>query len=649
MRPKYDGIRYYTPCDWAFGHQVKRTDEYLLKYNSDTVLSNINEFLELHNIVKIVNSEEVTQLWDVEKRTNYRTKVKSFKAIIARYFSTITDSNFIEIEKNVCLRYLDDFWEVFENTKTFNHISDKEFKMYLEQPDTTLYKILEHKNIVNYYDSQIANFMRTSEQSARIIVTKFMKNSKSKCIIPHSLAPHEYEAILSKYIDSPSMNVNILQLISNYQSTAECPISDKTRLKAKRAIDAYWKKPGVTAITSHHGIGITFQIQDEVKAINIDGSDYHLTYDVRWLEDNLDYATVLNNFIYVFDMFDNFFRSTLVSVKSKIGALEGSFLVEGNKYFHKGHHFNINSCISSAQMSMYYDFLNRHGIELESIFKWFFEKYLPDEFGVQGFFMTASSASASTVERCRNLASEMDGILKQYRMFVRDGKIDREEFEMSSEHLIINGFPTLICDKYAYANSPEINQEMFMLFSDQSLLGYTKGEDTRHSTFIEILVKEETNRDDYEEYQLHDIDWLIDRRCVEVSKEGFFTPVTSKYWILRDLYDHDVICLYKIRNRDCNLDSDLQYMIDNRDLKVESTLFSKPETDFLNYELNKAEFSNSLDLRNKYAHSTYQKNEDEQKHDYMELLKIMILIITKINDEFCETYPERKGVENNEL
>ena len=181
------------------------------------------------------------------------------------------------------------------------------------------------------------------------------------------------------------------------------------------------------------------------------------------------------------------------------------------------------------------------------------------------------------------------------------------------------------------------------------MLGYTKGEDTRHSTFIEILVKEETNRDDYEEYQLHDIDWLIDRRCVEVSKEGFFTPVTSKYWILRDLYDHDVICLYKIRNRDCNLDSDLQYMIDNRDLKVESTLFSKPETDFLNYELNKAEFSNSLDLRNKYAHSTYPKNEDEQKHDYMELLKIMILIITKINDEFCETYPERKGVENNEL
>ena len=113
----------------------------------------------------------------------------------------------------------------------------------------------------------------------------------------------------------------------------------------------------------------------------------------------------------------------------------------------------------------------------------------------------------------------------------------------------------------------------------------------------------------------------------------------------QELYDHDVICLYKIRN----LDSDLQCMIYNSDLRVESTLFSKPETDFLNYELNKAEFSNALDLRNKYAHSTYPQNENEQKHDYMELLKIMILIITKINDELCEIYPERKEVPQHEL
>lgn len=54
-----------------------------------------------------------------------------------------------------------------------------------------------------------------------------------------------------------------------------------------------------------------------------------------------------------------------------------------------------------------------------------------------------------------------------------------------------------------------------------------------------------------------------------------------------------------------------------------------------NYELNKSTYSNGLDLRNKYAHSTYPEDEKIQEMDYMILLKIMILVVTKINEEFC--------------
>ena len=51
--------------------------------------------------------------------------------------------------------------------------------------------------------------------------------------------------------------------------------------------------------------------------------------------------------------------------------------------------------------------------------------------------------------------------------------------------------------------------------------------------------------------------------------------------------------------------------------------------------LNKSKFSDGLDLRNKYIHSTYSTNETEQQTDYIQLLKLMVLIITKMNDEFC--------------
>ena len=75
------------------------------------------------------------------------------------------------------------------------------------------------------------------------------------------------------------------------------------------------------------------------------------------------------------------------------------------------------------------------------------------------------------------------------------------------------------------------------------------------------------------------------------------------------------------------------------DIRYENTLFSKPEQDYLNYVLNKSEFSNGLDLRNRYSHDTCSLDEKTQSQDYLELLKIMVFIIIKINEEFCINNP----------
>lgn len=56
--------------------------------------------------------------------------------------------------------------------------------------------------------------------------------------------------------------------------------------------------------------------------------------------------------------------------------------------------------------------------------------------------------------------------------------------------------------------------------------------------------------------------------------------------------------------------------------------------------LNKAEFSNGLDLRNKYSHGTNTIVEETRQTDYMLLLSIMALIVIKINEEFCLKYPD---------
>ena len=65
----------------------------------------------------------------------------------------------------------------------------------------------------------------------------------------------------------------------------------------------------------------------------------------------------------------------------------------------------------------------------------------------------------------------------------------------------------------------------------------------------------------------------------------------------------------------------------------ENCLFTREEIRYLNYNLNKKEFSNGLDLRNKYIHGSNSESKDVQENDYNVLLKIFILILLKIEDD----------------
>ena len=77
---------------------------------------------------------------------------------------------------------------------------------------------------------------------------------------------------------------------------------------------------------------------------------------------------------------------------------------------------------------------------------------------------------------------------------------------------------------------------------------------------------------------------------------------------------------------------------------IENSLFTHEERRYLNYYLNQKEFSNSLDLRNKYLHGTNSSSPEEQENDYKILLKLIILVIHKIKDDLIVFEAEKKLV-----
>ena len=128
---------------------------------------------------------------------------------------------------------------------------------------------------------------------------------------------------------------------------------------------------------------------------------------------------------------------------------------------------------------------------------------------------------------------------------------------------------------------------------------------------------------------------MIDNSYIYEDEQGFLKNHEDVIWVVDELYFNEVL---SYNHLDENKQKAIDILLEKGILKYENTLFSKPEQDYLNYILNMSEFSNGLDLRNKYLHGTQGSDEKAHINDYFIFLRILILCILKINDEFCLEY-----------
>ena len=450
---------------------------------------------------------------------------------------------------------------------------------------------------------------------------------------PESFNQEMRQQALLDYVESEYPNINYLQLLEHSQGTDSLKLPDKLRYKAKKKKEFLQEKIFAKNSGMEYGAEVSFgSIPDGSIQQSLEHGIIKCRYSREWIEDNQDYPTLLNNFIYMFGFVDNQFRASFVSLTSQMGIFERTMGVKGKKDYLVGITFQSKRILSILQMIAYNQELQQLGIRLENIFQWFFEEYLRCEFGAIGFSYSPPSKGTTVVEKCKLLASAIDGVLKQYRLYCEDGFVNRELLEMSSGHIIFDSLKGCLENKYIYASSDTLLNEMFLLFSDQSMMSFTRKTESKYRTVPELLLSEKIRRDDYEEYQLQDLNWLIERGSIIVTSSGLLTTNHQRVSILKDLFYNEVICPNYYSD---SLNKQLEALIQEGELCYGSTLFSKPEQAYLNFALNKSEYSNGLDLRNRYIHDTCSQDEAEQRADYAELQKIMVLIIIKINEELC--------------
>lgn len=629
-------VRYFEPNDWSFGSNYKRAEEILKNWNNDCSITDVNEIIEFYNILRYFNSGIRHSSWDEFTFTQYMEKCKRIPSLLGRFCNTISDTNIESIYSNVIRDYRDDFWGLVTAYKVHQKISADAIQKVLDTNTNALHYILHHKPLVTYYGQVIAESLKKNPHTAEWLISYHLvahdRIGKTE-YFPKELTPELQNQLLHDYVDSSHPNSNYLQVLGHAQSTKEFPVSDKLKLKALEKYEASQRDHSDSGMRMYFGVEIGFKsIPDGSVEHSEKDQIYSSKYSREWIEENQDFATLLNNFIYLFEYVDRFFRCSFTSLKADLGVLERNLGLKGIKDYETGIGFQFRKMQTTAQLQAYIGELKRLNIRLEDIFKWFFEENIKTEFNAVGFSYSPPSDGTTYAEKCKLLGSAIDGILKQYRLFAEDGYVNRKLLEISSGHIIFGELPSLREKKYAYALSQDIQTEMYLLFSDQSMMSYTDKTESKYDTLPQLLLNEQMTKADFQEYHMADLQWLIDRNSVICNDAGYLAINKTRIFLLRDLFKNEVLC-------PCYFDEALRQEVDqlvaSGDLEYRNTLFSKPEQAYLNYMLNKAEFSNGLDLRNKYLHDTHPQDEKTQYQDYLELLKIMILIIVKINEELC--------------
>lgn len=639
-------VKFYGVNDWASSSELEKAISKIESFSLEKEYTDVNQVIELYNIKEYFDNEMFLPSWDDKIKSRYITIVDQFLKIIGKFFARINGTNICEYYRSSDFDYHMDFWTLVEYFGVYKRITSQECVKILKEKNI-LNNILSCPKIVKAFGKEIASELTANIQYAEIILGYYAVEdygNRKKIYIPDELTTENKIAILQNYIDWERAHPNYLNLISYIKRCDALPINDRIRYAAHQKYNAYWNDKEKTVNMTWQEFSTCVSFYDDSKENAHDEPSQNkatveLTYGTSWIKENLDYPTLLNNFIYLFNFVDEQFRYQHVSNISKLGVLERTFGVTGRNDYRTGIEYQVNRMASIGQMTGYLGQLQTHNIRIEDVFKWFFETYLHEEFNVKGFVYFTPNEQASWIEKILVLITQFDSVIKQFRYYIEDYQVNREFFEFSSDQYKLSDSPSMIAEKYIYPQSTKILSAMNMFYSDQSMLFYVD-KDSKYNNLPHLLLERKMKIEDFKAYNQSRVEWLIKEGFVYIDDYGYVKTKTEIAYLLKDLFMNGVISYHYYKTNFPFIVNKITEWIENGDLVSKQSLFTTQEQEFIDYILNVQKFDNGPELRNKYAHGIFPMDIKKQEQDYMELLRIMVLIIIKINEEFCILNPQ---------
>ena len=606
--------RFHIPKNVIEPYQYDIALNYIEAYQPST---EINNLIETYLILKLI------------KKENEFSKFKHLISKFHNHISTNFPNTIFEIDyDSIDIFYKDVFWELVLDLGKINKDDVSQFESYIKKYNIQTINLKNVTKLIDLFPQVIKeNFLFLSRNIEFFLNHQSGKFTDSNGLyIKLGITNEEINNLAREYCQTDSINPNYLQSIVEYKKLSKYEFDDEIKLLAKRKSDKFLEKHFETNEGFQYSISVGIKSLDNDKLYEPIKNGILLNKII--LDEHHDFSTLLNNYIYLLGFFNHESGLPWLVANEETFSFARHFSHKSNAHYDS--YFPQLKLYHNLLFQAYFDYLKQNEIDVEEIIEWYFNIYLETELDIKGFRFHASNKESSYYERGKSIICEMDSILDQYELFVRNGEINQDLLEIKSKASSYASLKSFNEKKFIILNNTPDNSALFSaLFSDQSPLSFISSK-KEHKTFFKH-IKEGVKISDFADYQVEQIKILIEKNILKLSNDVIKFTNFQEINILNKLWKSGTYCLYYKDKLILDIAEDL---CKKGYCEYSDNLFSEYESNYLSYILDDKKYGNGLKIRNKFSHGKFSyKSEEEHQKNYLELLQIVIFYVMRINDE----------------
>lgn len=600
-------------------------------------IDEMNIISDLINVKTYLVDEYI--LMHIENKTGLKKSeiLRKINKIIVNWL----ENNVGEIlkRKNYCVE--DALWrELNSHDKYLEIIEGKAFFKSLRTKATRLKTCIKYKNVVKIFSEEISKYLfQNIDECIHILLTKYEKRidvfKNNEIYIPIKFDPsseiglNNIASIVSKFIDNTKKNdyskIEEMRLLS---------ISRNLNLsnELKYLADKKYEQINNSFFEENRGNLYSFSVASsrDITFKEIDVDKKTLLLSEEWVEKHDDFKI---RFIYN--------ASTFVELMNR-GRMNLDPFVEQTLFIdiiqEKGkNEYPINIYTSMLQMQvlslMIYDkMLGEYEETLEFLLSKFYNEYIVEEFGYDSFDYSYDNSELNYRSKLILLLPVFDFTLRKIEYFLKNKTLDIGYLDFDDQTINYRTIKSAQSIKNVYLN-PE-NKEFPFIY-----LHYLSNNLFIDKEYLSVYEAVKQGKVVYSELESHDrrkIDTFIEMSCLEINENGnivFSDNIRPD--IYKSLYFDDEIIYFDYGESTREIiDED----IENGILIFDDNFLSKRESDRYSYIMDVKQFSNSLNMRNRYSHKGSLKFDNSEMHhmqNYYTILMLFLQITLKFNIELC--------------